>query len=191
MRTILLFATLVATLGTYAQSSKLDIQKSKLTIFGTSSLHDWEEVAERMSGSAVFSKNEKAVTEVKSLSFSVPVEGLKSGKSGMDKNTYNALESDKYPDIKYELTNVESIKPSVDGKGYIIRAEGKLTISGKTNIEKFKVYSLVNSDGSVQFKGEVEFPMTKYGVEPPTAVMGTIKTGDDIKIKFSVNLHLT
>ena len=110
----------------------------------------------------------------------------KIGKSGIDKDTQKALNIDKYPTINYQLTGIESIKPSVDGRGYIIRSEGNLTINGTTVTEKFKVYSLVREDGSLQFKGQVDFPMTTYNVEPPTAVMGTIRTADHIVIKFSV-----
>lgn len=164
---------------------KISGEKSKMTIYGTSTLHDWEMWAEQYSGDAVIEKDDKQVTAIKSLAFSIPVESLKSGKSAMDKNTWEALKSDKHKMITYKLTNIESIKPSIDGKGYIIRATGDLTIAGTTNSESFKVYSLVLSDGTVQFKGEVDFPMTKYNVDPPTAVMGTIKTGDDITLKFS------
>jgi hypothetical protein len=30
--------------------------------------------------------------------------------------------------------------------------------------------------------------MTTFGISPPTAMMGTMKTGDDIKVNFKVTL---
>ena len=186
MKYFLITSFLLSSIIGWGQTVSVLQQKSKVTVFGTSTLHDWEMVAETMSGTANLTKDEKQVKSLSSLTFNVTAESLKSGKSGMDKNAYNALKTGEHKTISYQLSNVESIKPSIDGKGYIIRSNGKLSVAGKTNEESFKVYSLVLPDGTVQFKGEVSFPMSKYGIEPPTAVMGTIKTGDDIKIKFSV-----
>ncbi len=176
----------IFTTAIYAQNLSVDSKGSSMKFFGTSTLHDWHMWAEQKSGSAVLEKDDKRVKSISSLTFVVEVESLKSGKSAMDKNTYNALNYKQHKEIKYALTKVESINPSKDGKGYIITAVGNLTIAGKTNVEKFKVYSLVQSDGSVKFIGKVEFPMTKYDVDPPTAVMGTIKTGDDLRMEFNV-----
>src|SRR5690606_28800442 len=68
-----------------AQSFKLDNGQSKLTVTGTSSLHDWEEVAEQKSGTIVLDLGAETPT-IQSLSLAVEAESLKSGKSGMDKN---------------------------------------------------------------------------------------------------------
>lgn len=170
----------------FGQSLVLDNERTSMSIDGTSSLHDWVIIVQECSGKAAVSKDATKVNEISSLSFSAKSKSLDSGKSGMDKNTYNALKADEYPTIDFKLKSVESIKPSVDGKGFIVRATGDLTIAGKTNSEDLKVYSIVLEDGSVRFKGSLEFPMTKYGVDPPTALMGTISTGDDVKINFSV-----
>ena len=183
---IFFYLVLIGTALNAQSNLTLDVNKSSLIIEGTSTLHDWHIVARQLQGSSSLNKDATKITEINSLTFSVIVKGLDSGKSLMDNNTYKAMVEPKYPTVDFNLKRVESIKPSVDGKGYIIRASGDLTIVGKTINEEMKVYSLVNSDGSVQFKGELAFPMSKYSVDPPTAVMGTIKTGDDVKIKFSV-----
>ena len=36
----------------------------------------------------------------------------------------------------------------------------------------------------VSLEGEKTFNMTDYGIEPPTALFGTITTGDEVTIKF-------
>lgn len=175
----------LTTLGIGQTTLKLDNERSNMSVEGTSSLHDWVIIVRECSGATFLTKDATKVSNISSLSFRAVVKSMDSGKSGMDKNTYNAMNAEKYPFIDFKLIEVESIKPSVDGKGYIIRAKGDLTISGKTIRESLKVYSFVASDNSVHFKGELDFPMTKYGVEPPTALMGTITTGDDVKIKFN------
>jgi hypothetical protein len=42
----------------------------------------------------------------------------------------------------------------------------------------------VNPSGVVNVKGIVPLKMTDFGVDPPTAMLGALKTGDDIKINY-------
>ena len=170
-----------------AQESMSVIQDgSDLTIYGTSSLHDWEIVAEKMTGSCHVTIEDNKVTEVSDLTFNVIVDGLKSGKSGMDDNTYNALNQGKYPKITYKLTSVEKSAPSKDGESIIFVTKGTLSIAGFSQEIDLKVAAKKTANGGVQFIGKTVFNMTDYKVDPPTAVFGTIKTGDEITIIFKV-----
>ena len=38
--------------------------------------------------------------------------------------------------------------------------------------------------GASFLTGQLPIRMTDYGIKPPTAMMGTIKTGDDVKVTF-------
>lgn len=178
--TILLMVLTIG-FGAKAQTFQLASESSKLVVEGTSTLHDWEEQANKLKGSAQIVLDGNKLVEIKQLTFKVEVEGLKSEHSGMDSNTYKALESNKYPEITYELTKINSTKPS--DKGIALSTTGKLTIKGTTKVINMDV---IASEGSVNFSGETTFKMSDYGVEPPTALMGTIKTGDEVTIKFNV-----
>jgi len=163
-----------------AQQFKLDNSKSALTVYGTSSLHDWEEKAEKQSGSILLS-NEGSLT-ISSLAVSIEAEGLKSHKSGMDKNTYKALKTDKYKSIDFKMVSVKQIK-DLGNSAYQVTVSGKLTITGvsKTIDLPFKMNVSANT---VTLEGETTFNMSEYGIEPPTALFGTVTTGDQLKIKF-------
>lgn len=167
-------------LGMAAQSFTLDNAQSKLTVTGTSSLHDWEEVAEQKSGSLALEPGGGSPS-ITSLSFAVEAESLKSGKSGMDKNTYKALNTDKYKQITYKLKNVKSI--SGNGSAHKLVAVGQLTISGKTNTVEIAMDLSIGGD-QVTLKGSKALKFTDFGLEPPKALMGTIKTGDEIVVHF-------
>jgi hypothetical protein len=39
------------------------------------------------------------------------------------------------------------------------------------------------------FSGKQKIDMTLYGVEPPKALMGTIKTGKDVVVDFKVTYN--
>jgi len=45
----------------------------------------------------------------------IPVKGLKSGESGLDKNLYKALKSDQAPEIRFTLTHYEASPTAADG----------------------------------------------------------------------------
>ncbi len=162
---------------------KLDAGSSSLVIEGTSSLHDWEIAAEGIKGDAAIDPAD--LGQLSNLTFTVIVDELKSGKGGMDKNTYNALNEDKYPEVTYTLKKVNKVTPAGSGT-YTLSTTGDLTIAGTTKPVTMEV-TAKTSGSAVAFTGEYPMKMTTFNVDPPTAVFGTIKTGDEVKIKFNVN----
>jgi polyisoprenoid-binding protein YceI len=65
-------------------------------------------------------------------------------------------------------------------------AKGNLTIAGNQKSISFPVTATVTANGIV-FKGTTSFKMTSFGVTPPKALLGTIKTGDEITIEFNAS----
>ncbi len=169
----------VLTWGQY----KVDASSSELMIEGTSSLHDWEIEAEEIKGTARLDPAD--LEKLSDLKFSVVVKELKSGKGAMDKNTYEALKQEKHPEVTYTLTKINKITPAGSGT-YKLSTSGNLTIAGTTRPVNMEVTARTSGSG-VAFSGEYPLKMTTYNVDPPTAVFGTIKTGDEVTIKFNVN----
>lgn len=165
----------------FAQTYTLNNDQSEVTIFGTSNIHDWEIVVEQQKGSITL---EEGV--LKAMEVTIPVESLKSGKSGMDKNTYKALNSDKYGTVSFKLGSPVNLSDSGNGT-YKVKATGDLTISGVTKSTDLS-FTLKNTGSNLELTGEKTLDMTTYNVEPPTALMGTIKTGKDVTLKFKTIL---
>ncbi|WP_066217725.1 YceI family protein [Formosa haliotis] len=182
---LFLFIALFGTLTTFAQTYTLSNSDSKLTVFGTSSLHDWEVVAEQQSGSIVLD-NATETPSITSLNFEVVAESLKSGKSGMDKNTYKALNTSKFKTIQFKLTKVNAITANGNGS-YAVKSTGDLTIAGVTNSIALDFTLNVNGT-TAKLNGDYSFKMTSFKIDPPKAMFGTITTGDDLKIEFSTVL---
>ena len=44
------------------------------------------------------------------------------------------------------------------------------------------------ADGQYQVSGAYPMKMTDFGIEPPTALLGTMTTGDDVTINFNLTL---
>lgn len=170
-----------------AQDVKLNATASSVTIYGTSNVHDWDMKAEMMSGTANFAREADEITNIDKLQFVVAAEGLKSGKGGMDNNTYKALKTDKHKNITYLLSSCTSIK-KLSANTYEIKTLGNLTIAGVT--KQIPLTFNAKVDGSkVTLTGETKLTMTTYGVDPPKALMGTIKTGDALTIKFKATYN--
>jgi len=154
----------------------------KLT--GTSTLHKWEMNAKTVSGEGQFVVKDERLIALKSLFFSVEVEDLKSDSKGLDKNAYKALKSDEHKDIHYKLTSA-IVTPAENGKN-LLKTHGKLTIAGVTKEIDMDVYCVVNKDGTITCTGSDKLNMTDYKVEPPSFLMGAMKTGDAITLTFVV-----
>ncbi|AJR03736.1 YceI family protein [Siansivirga zeaxanthinifaciens] len=164
-----------------AQEFILNNQESQLKIYGTSSLHDWHEDAEKQSGKIKFENLESG--KIETLAIEVDAESLKSGKTAMDKNTYKALKTNDFKKIKFQLTSVKSLTSKGQGV-YAVNAMGDLTVAGTKNNIPID-FNLSIKDGKVTIVGEKKIKMTDYKVDPPKALFGTITTGDDLTIKFT------
>lgn len=155
---------------------KIINDKSNVIIEGTSNIHDWEMDVEDIKSEIQL--EEGSESKIESITFNVPVEGLKSGKSRMDKNTYEALKSEDHSTIKFEST---SIKES-NAKLYAV---GNLTIAGTTKNVEIPL-ELNKTQDKLTIVTSYEINMLDYNVEPPTAMFGTIKTGESVVVKFNL-----
>ncbi len=181
---LLLFSmalSIAAICQTPYHSGALDIRLN-----GTSNLHDWEMKADKGSSQAVFVVNATGqVTSISSLSFTLPAVNLKSGHSAMDKNTYKALNTGKNPTISFVLTS--ATVTATGGNNYQLKCVGKLSIAGTVKHTDLVATGKYNpADKSFTVTGVKKMKMTEYNVAPPKALMGTIKTGDDISISYNL-----
>lgn len=177
---LLLFIFITTPFFVQAQKLTLDNETSFLQVLGTSSLHDWHVQAEKQSGSLVISDGDKLA--ISSLTFSVESESLKSGKSGMDKKTFEALNTKKFKMILFTLTEVLSVNKKTDLR-FDVSATGNLVINGVKKPITLK-FSIEKNDKVYILDGSHKMLMTTFGIAPPKALLGTIKTGDEIEVKF-------
>lgn len=155
---------------------------TRLTIAGTSTMHDWTMTTDGASFNAQFETNEQGKpVRLATLEVSLPAESLKSGKSAMDKNAYTALKTDKYKKISFVMTNARMASG-------VIKCSGKLNIAGTTKDTEIEASYTVQADQSIRCIGSKKLLMTEYNVEPPSFMFGTVKTGDTITISFDLVL---
>jgi len=167
-------------LGLALWLSQAFAQNNKLTIHGTSNLHDWETVATEVIVQGKFQAENGALKSVDQLSVRVPVAKIKSEKGKtMDNKTYESLKSDKHPTITFTASKV-----SVTGAE--VAATGTLQIAGQSKTVTVKGQWKSVGSNEIEITGSYPLKMSDYGISAPTALLGTMKTGDAVTLKFSV-----
>lgn len=157
---------------------------SSILIKGTSSLHDWVSVAEKTVANLSVSSLDDIGIET--LTVDVDVYSIKSGKKVMDKLTYKALKAEEHPIIRFVFKQGEVI--SENKQKIKIKLIGDLSVAGVT--KTVAVNTFINKLGKeISLKGSHQLKMTDFGIKPPTALLGTIKTGDEITIDFSLRFQ--
>lgn len=170
-------------LGFYTQAQeKFNFTKHQITVEGTSNIHDWEMDVEKINGEVNLNQQAEQFDFI-SISLQIPVKSMKSGKGKMDRNTYEALKETKHEFIEFTSTEILEI----ENKGnttFLVNVKGKLSIAGKTQTV---IIPLEVNTATSSLTAQHELNMNDYGVDPPTAVFGTIKTGESVKINFKLN----
>lgn len=164
-----------------------------LRIEGDSTLHKWSSTATAVSMSFTLADGapkdlSEAIkaSKVKSLDVKIPVAGLKSGESGLDKNMRKAMNEEKYPDVTYHLDSYELAKGSAEGV-LTAKTSGQLTISGKTKPVTIDVEFHLGQDAAA-LRGSYTLEMSDYGIKPPSLMLGAIKVRDPVTIRFDLLL---
>lgn len=177
----------VAAMNANAQARATLAPASKLWIEGTSNVHDWKADAAVVNAEIELDAaglSAEPAKLVRKVTITIPVKELKSGKGGMDNNIQKALKADKNPDIVYTLTKIEALSDTKDG--FTLRASGTLKLAGGESAVTTEIVAARQPDGSIRATGTVPVKMTAFGVKPPTAMLGTIKCGDDVQVKFDL-----
>lgn len=176
---------LLLALGSKAQTKYTFSEAKEMMVSGTSTIHDWEmEAKNGITATANLKIENGQLKDISSLKVEMKSESLKSGTNGMDTNAYKALNTDKYPIISFELVGPVQIS------GNKINVKGKMSISGTTQTIPMEVIYQV--DGSkISFSGTKEIKFTDYKIDPPKAVFGTIKTGNELTLSFEISLIQT
>lgn len=179
-------AVSVATLG--AQTGTLKIASAKVTITGTTNVHGYtaETSTVRLTsvktgafdGDLMNLAASPALLEA--FEIAIPAASLKSTKDGIDKNMHKALKTDKFADISFRMKSMQKTTAGV-------RALGTLTIAG---VSKEIALDLTarRAGSNLLVAGQIPLLMTDYGVTPPKAMMGMMKTDPKITIALEIVL---
>lgn len=173
---------LLALLVNGQQHYKLDKSKSSLKVTGTSTVHDWTMVAGQYDCKVDANYDEKKDLKVNNLSFQCKTTSIASDHSLMNDKAHEALKAGQFSDINFRVSDEQLI--AVNGGTVQGTLNGELQIAGKKNSSRMPFQGTIDTDGNIQVKGSVKVKMSAFNVKAPTAMMGTIKTGDEVSILY-------
>lgn len=179
----ILFLLLFSYSSLQAQSN-YTLKSIKATIQGSSSLHDWESDITKILFKGSLQSDGKVLKTIKDVELKVPVESIKS-KEGriMDNKTYDAFKFEKNPYIIYTF-NLAQAKTDA-GNVVSVEALGNLTMAGTTKPVKVEAKGKLLDNGDLQLSVSKKLKMTEFKMQPPTAMLGAIKVGDEVTVNFN------
>lgn len=175
-----------------AQSANYMVDESTMIITGTSTIHDWEADVEEMDLTVSLNpgllNQETMAAPVTNLTINIPVKSIESGKGGMNKRIYGALKEKDHPEIMFNMLSAELADTVQSADSFTINLRGNLNIAGFVREITFPVTGTKTGNDSYRFEGSYGLNMTDYEVDPPSAMLGTIKSGEEVEIEFNVLL---
>jgi len=117
---------------------------------------------------------------IQAFDVAVSAATLTSPRDGLDKNMHKALKVTEFPDITFHLVTLE---PS--GTSY--RAAGTMTLAGVTKDVVFTLKAQRAAD-TIVVNGTANLLMTDFGIQPPKAMMGMLKTDPKVLVRVELTL---
>lgn len=166
------------------QFKAVPADENSILIEGTSNIHDWEILAKDFTSEMDLVIQDGDLKAVNAIQLSIPVKSFDSGKGKMDKNAYKAMQADTYKLVAFTSSAPASFVEKSPGV-YQAEVKGKLTMSGTTKMVSIPV-ELHKTKTGYTLKAEQGLNMLDYEIEPPTALFGTITTGETVNVIFDL-----
>jgi hypothetical protein len=180
--------------GTAAQDLTLSLTSiEQFKIDGEANVRDWDaDITEangtlQLNGVENLSLDSLTPESISSLTITIPVSGIESDSRRLTNNLQDYLKKDDHPEITFRLTDINSVVKNNNSAS--ITANGTVNAAGVNKNITMNVDAVVNGNGSISFRGSQDLLMTDFNIDPPTAVMGTVRARDEIKILFNVTFN--
>lgn len=168
------------------------LDSARVTINGTSNVHAYTASTTDVRMTRIALADGVALTgpadllkpgAIEAFEIAVAAGSLSSPKEGLDKNMHKALKVKDHPQIVFRLVRLE---PGVGGAA---RAVGLLTIAGVEREIAMDVKAEVKGS-TLAVRGEVPLLMTDFGITPPKAMLGMLKTDPRVTVSFETILSV-
>lgn len=170
--------------GTTLVGQSYEVKNYTMTVSGTSTLHDWVSEVGTIDCKGSYTLKNNTLADLNDVVVKIKVASIKSTKGKtMDNKTYEAFDYKNNPEIIFTLT-----KESIDAATATVKLGGTLTMAGVSKPIDLSLNYKILTGGELKIIGSKKISMTDFGMEPPTAMMGTIKVGNDVVVSFDITL---
>jgi hypothetical protein len=168
------------------------IDSTLITISGTSNIHAYTastatvrvtraQLADGLQGPDLWTDALKP-GGVEVFEVVVPAATLTSPREGLDKNMHKALQVNVHPEIAFRLLRLE---PGAAPNAF--QAIGVLQVAGVEREVSFDL-TIERKGTTLSVHGKLQLLMTDFGIKPPTAMLGMLKTDPKVTVAFETVL---
>lgn len=183
------------TAGTVAiAQAPVGLESGRVMLAGTSNVHAYtasstkvQVTRSRISAVAAgqdFWDNALKPGAVEAFEITIPAASLTSPKGDLDKNMHKALKVQEFPEITFRLVRFDA-----KADGTVSQAIGMLKIAGVER-EVALTITTKRAGAGLNVQGSVDLLMTDYGIIPPKAMLGMLKTDPKVTITFETVLAI-
>lgn len=167
------------------------IDSARISIAGTSNIHSYTasttaiHVTRAQLANGAGGANWDAMLKPGALeAFDVAIAAatLTSPREGLDANMHKALNVEQFPEITFRLRRI-------DGAADALKAVGVLRIAGVDREVALAIHT-ERKNAALVVKGELRILMTDFGITPPKALMGMLKTDPKVTVTFEAALAI-
>ena len=173
----------------------LTIDSARITINGTSNIHAYTastttvrvtraQLASGLEGPD-FWANALKPGGFEMFQVTIPAETLTSPREGLDANMHKALKVSDHPDIVFRLLRFEPR----NGPAGALRGIGVLKIAGVAREVALDI-TTERKESTLCVHGQVQLLMTDFGITPPVAMLGMLKTDPKVTVTFETVLAI-
>lgn len=188
-----LFAATALSAVPAAQPAPLAMDTARVTIAGSSNIHEYTawtdtvrvtrvKVAASVTAATFWDEIVKPGA-LEGFEVAIPAATLSSPKEGLDKNMHKALKVEANRDITFRLARLERAATGA------LMAVGTLRIAGVER-EVELALKIERRDAALVVRGQLPLLMTDYGIKPPTAMLGMLKTDPKVTVTFETVLSV-
>jgi polyisoprenoid-binding protein YceI len=164
---------------------------TELSISGTSNVHDFHCKTNKINAyidvdPGYIKDLTKVARPIVSVKVNIAVKSLSCGNKKMDENMYATLKADQNQLIRYTLSGYDILNGSATA--FAAKTNGTLTILGKDKTVAMKVDATRLAEGKATAEGEETLLMSDFGIKPPSFMFGTMKVGNEVKVKFNLTV---
>lgn len=163
---------------------------SKLWLEGSSNVRDWRCDATTLDASVELDDYRARMSEpvtvdrLRHVQVRVPARALTCGRSQMDRIMYKALHVDGEPNCRQIVGRFDVVGRN-NGEHELVM-QGTLRVAGRERAVRLPIDVERARDGTLHARGALPILMTDYGITPPSAFFGVLRTENRIVVKFDL-----
>lgn len=162
------------------------LPSSHLELEGTSTLHNFKCTTTTIRGEI---EMDQRMSSFASAEVAIPAKSIHSESASMNDKMYDAMNAKEYPEMRFSLLPSDSTTQAQSSqRDSLVTLRGRLFIAGKEQTIELRVSINRNRDGILKVDGTKRLLMTDYGIDPPTFMLGVLKTGNEVTVEFHLDL---